>query len=227
MPLRATVSFVRCLRSSVGSSQPTWIWSRSGPTRLRPVGPDPHVYFPVDCVVAVGLVESRAGVDLIATGNEGLVGLGAVFDLPEERQWAVCRIGGRCLRIEAAALASSATEWPMLQLRMRRYAQVMTEVLLQRVLCGRLHPTLPRCATWLLQTSDRVGGLPFSLTHAVLAGMLGVRRATVSASAAALQQAGLIRYSRGQVAIIDQVELERVACPCYPAVRRLFNAVVA
>lgn len=194
---------------------------------LQRGGSGAYAYFPLDCVVAVGLVERLTGIDLIAAGNEGMIGLDAVLGSPADRRWAVCRIGGRCLRIEASVLAGSLAEWPVLQVRMRRYADAMTSLLLQRVLCGRLHPQVPRCASWLLRTSDQVGGPSFSLTHAVLAGMLGVRRATVSASAAELQQTGLISYSRGRVMILDRVGLERVACPCYSAVRDMFDAVAA
>ena len=194
---------------------------------LQRGGSSAYAYFPVDCVVAVGLVESSTGIDLIATGREGLLGLETIADSPAERRWAVCRIGGRCLRVEAVTLAESLAEWPALQLRVTRHAHAMTLVLLQRVLCARLHQRNPRCASWLLQTSDRVGRPSFDLKHAVLAGMLGVRRATVSEATAGLQRAGLIRYSRGQVGIVDRPGLEQVACPCYPAVRRMFDAVVA
>lgn len=185
-----------------------------------------HAYFPIDCVLAVGLIEHRAGVDLIAAGNEGVVGMDGEAAGPE-RRWTVCRIGGRALRIEAATLALLVAEWPVLQLRVRRHADALTKVLLQRVLCARLHPRNPRCASWLLQTSDRVGRASFDLTHRVLAEMLGVRRATVTASAADLQRAGLIGYTRGRVRIVDRAGLEHVACPCYEAVGRMFDAVVA
>lgn len=79
----------------------------------------------------------------------------------------------------------------------------------------------------MLQTSDRVGSLSFELTHSRLASMLSVRRATVSESAVALQRAGLIRYSRGRVVILDRVGLEAVACACYAAARQIFAAVLA
>jgi DNA-binding GntR family transcriptional regulator len=76
-----------------------------------------------------------------------------------------------------------------------------------------------RCARWLLATHDRVGGDSFMLTHEFLAAMLGVRRASVTVAAGMLQQAGLIRYSRGRVTIVDRDRLEEASCECYGVVR--------
>jgi CRP-like cAMP-binding protein len=89
----------------------------------------------------------------------------------------------------------------------------------QNVACNRLHTTEERCARWLLQTRDRVGADEFTLTQEFLAQMLGVRRGTVSLTAGVLQQAGVIRYTRGRITVLDPEALHEVACDCYDIVQ--------
>jgi CRP-like cAMP-binding protein len=100
-----------------------------------------------------------------------------------------------------------------------RYAQVLLEQTAQSVACNRKHEMDERCARWLLATRDRVGADGFQLTHDFLAAMLGVRRASVTLAAGMLQQAGLIRYSRGRVTVLDSERLEEASCECYGVVR--------
>ncbi len=192
-----------------------------------PDEPRPFVYFPLDCVLAIGLADGSAGVEVLATGNEGLVGLGALLGTGPDSQSVVCRVPGQCLRLETTELPQLLAGCPVLGQRVRRFGPAQVNAALQRVLCLRQHRTDACCAAWLLQLGDRVGRPSFALTQAALAGMLGVRRATVSAAAAALQQAGWIRYSRGWVTILDRAGLETAACACYAAVRRIFASVVA
>ena len=91
------------------------------------------------------------------------------------------------------------------------------------IACNRLHSAEERTARWLAQTHDRVGSDSIQITQEFLAQMLGVRRATVSVSARILQRAGLIRYSRGCVTILDRAGLRRAACDCYLTIRREFD----
>jgi hypothetical protein len=91
------------------------------------------------------------------------------------------------------------------------------------VACNAVHHVDARLARWLLQTADRVGGPIVPLTQEYLAVMLGVQRTTVSGSAAALRDLGLIRYSRGRVEVLDRSGLERKACECYAVCLRVFE----
>ena len=97
----------------------------------------------------------------------------------------------------------------------------------QSTACNRLHDVPQRCARWLLMTADRADSDEFALTHEFLAIMLGVRRATVTEAAGALQEAGLIRYARGHITLVDRPRLEAAACECYRTMRdysdRLFD----
>ena len=88
---------------------------------------------------------------------------------------------------------------------------------MQRIACNRAHGNEASCACWLLKTADRVGSDAFELTHATLATMLGVRRATVTDSLAVLQRNGAVRSKRGTVTVLDRTALAAAACDCYAA----------
>jgi CRP-like cAMP-binding protein len=86
--------------------------------------------------------------------------------------------------------------------------------------CNRLHEVNERLARWLLMTQDRVGSRELPLTQEFLGQMLGTRRSSVTVSAGALQKAGLIAYTRGNVTILDQHRLEEASCDCYGLLQR-------
>jgi CRP-like cAMP-binding protein len=106
---------------------------------------------------------------------------------------------------------------------LHRYTQAMMTFIGQNVACNRLHSADERTARWLAHTHDRVNADSFPITQEFLALMLGVRRATVSVSARILQRAGLIRYSRGRMTIVDREGLHAAACDCYGVIRRAFD----
>ena len=103
-----------------------------------------------------------------------------------------------------------------------RYARALQEQTAQSVACNRRHGIDERCARWLLMTHGRVGRDDFPLTQDFLAFIPGVRRASVTVAAGMLQQAGLIRYSRGRIAVRDRAGLEAASCECYGTVRRKY-----
>jgi CRP-like cAMP-binding protein len=106
-----------------------------------------------------------------------------------------------------------------------RYTQVHMAQMMQSAACNALHQVQQRCARWLLTTHDRMHRHDFRLSHEFLAIMLGVQRPTVSVVAANLQRAGLIKYTRGRVAILNREGLEAAACECYAVVRAHFNTL--
>src|SRR5947209_3944721 len=96
----------------------------------------------------------------------------------------------------------------------------------QAAACNRLHSNEERLSRWLLMSHDRVGVDEFAITHEFLGQMLGSRRATVTLSAGILQAAGLIRYQRGHVTILDREGLEAVACECYLVIKSALDQVI-
>src|SRR5439155_13119558 len=107
----------------------------------------------------------------------------------------------------------------------RRYVQAFVGQVAQAAACNRLHSNEERLSRWLLMSHDRVGVDEFAITHEFLGQMLGSRRATVTLSAGILQAAGLIRYQRGHVTILDRVGLEAVACECYGVIKNALDQV--
>jgi len=92
----------------------------------------------------------------------------------------------------------------------------------QTAACNRMHPVEERMSRWLLMMMDRVGQPEFAMTQEFLAQMLGVRRPTVNIAGATLQKAGLIRYARGKVTVVDRKGLEDASCECYGRIRDEF-----
>ena len=110
---------------------------------------------------------------------------------------------------------------------MERYTQALFGQISQAAACNRLHSSEERLSRWLLMSHDRVGADEFMITQEFLGQMLGARRSTVSVSAGILQRAGLIRYVRGHVTIVDRAGLEAVSCECYAVIRHELDRVVS
>ena len=106
-----------------------------------------------------------------------------------------------------------------------RYTQALFGQIAQAAACNRLHSSEERLSRWLLMSRDRVGSDQFMITQEFFAQMLGARRSTVSVSAGILQRAGLIRYARGHVTIVDRTGLEAVACECYAVIKAELDRV--
>ena len=186
-----------------------------------------HVYFPV---IGVASMINRTGdgsvVEVGTIGAEGMTGLQSVLSdvpLPSETFIQVAGHGFRA----PAAVARGAAERPGFRRVLDRYTQALLVQVAQTATCNLLHPIDERCARWLLITHDRMGGADtFDLTHEFLAFMLGVRRAGVTVAAGLLARAGIIRYARGRVTVLDRAGLEAASCECYRLVHVQFERLV-
>lgn len=193
----------------------------------RAGGPIEHVYFPQSCLISIhARMGDGVAVEIAAVGREGLVGLPIFLGGEHTPSTAFCQIPGRSSRITAQAFRAAVAASSAFNTVLLRYTQALLTQISQSVACNRAHSIEERCARWLLLTHDSVLGDSFMLTQEFLAEMLGVHRPRVSIVASTLQQAGLIRYSRGRVRVVDRAGLENAACECYGIVTREYERLL-
>jgi CRP-like cAMP-binding protein len=185
------------------------------------------VYFPIDGVVSLVTLLADGNIVEVATiGNEGMVGVPLVTGGSLAVR-AISQVGGRTLRMDASIFIAELERLPAFRKLIQRYVQALFGQISQAAACNRLHSNEERLSRWLLMSHDRVGMDAFPITHEFLGQMLGSRRATVTLSAGLLQAAGLIRYHRGRVTIVDRAGLEGVSCECYGIIKAALNRVVS
>ncbi|HEY9900852.1 MAG TPA: Crp/Fnr family transcriptional regulator [Candidatus Sericytochromatia bacterium] len=175
-----------------------------------------YVYFPHRAIVSlISTPEEGSKVEVGLVGNEGLVGIPAVLGDNIATTTAIVQREDSGMRMEASLLKTEFQRGGVLQSLLLRYTQALYALTSQNAACNRLHNLEERLARWLLLVYDRVGSNQLQLTQEFIAEMLGVRRAGVTEAANHLQQAGLIRYSRGKITILNRQKLEAASCSCY------------
>lgn len=189
--------------------------------------PIEHVYFPVDGVASLVITTADgASAEVGTIGREGLVGLPVCLGDREAPSAVYVQVPGTALRMDAGIFRSELERSPALNLTMLRYAHAFFNQVAQSAACAHLHRVEQRCCRWLLMTRDRMPSGDFLLTHEFLGMMLGVRRTTVTDVMGSLQKAGLIRYRRGHVNILDPEALRQRACECYDISRLEFDRLL-
>ncbi len=177
-----------------------------------------HVYFPLTGFISlVTVLKGHSPLEMGLIGNEGMLGGSLALGVPIVPMRAVVQGSGSSLRMTAAQLRRQLRISPVLRRALRQYLYVLMAQLSQLAACAHFHDIEPRLARWLVMTGDRAHADHFHLTHESLADMLGVRRSGVTIAAGALQLRKLIRYSRGEIHILDRKGLEAASCVCYDA----------
>jgi CRP-like cAMP-binding protein len=190
-------------------------------TLYEELQPMRDAWFPAGCVLSMLAVRAGAdsSVEVATIGAEGVLGVPLFLGAAVSPGLVFTQVQGGALRMPADAFVQAARAQPAFARVLQRYTHALMVQIAQGAACNRVHAMEQRCARWLLQTHDRVPGDAFDLTQEFLAQMLGERRAAVNQAAGQLQQAGLIRYSRGHIEVVDRPGLERAACGCYAVIR--------
>ncbi|PTD96471.1 helix-turn-helix domain-containing protein [Pseudothauera lacus] len=183
-----------------------------------------HVYFPTSGIVSmVFTTEDGSSAELAMTGKDGLVGTPLILGGETTTYMAVVQSKGSAYRLRAEIVAWELEQGGSLQQLALGYVQALMIQMAQGVVCNRHHTVDQQLCRWLLLSLDQLPGNQLDMTQELIANMLGVRREGVTEAAGKLQAAGLIRYRRGQITILDQRGLEARACECYRVVRTEYD----
>ena len=190
--------------------------------------PIKNVYFVESGVVSViGVLSDGTAVETATIGNEGMVGLQIFHGVDRTAAQCFCQIPGQVFRLSTPKFRGLIdSDNGALRQILGRYTEALFTMVGQSSACNRVHLVQQRCARWLLQSHDRMDSDEFPLTHQFLAQMLGVRRATVTEAASALQDAGAIEYSMGIIRILDRGVLEKSSCECYAIITSEFSRLL-
>jgi CRP-like cAMP-binding protein len=180
-----------------------------------------HVYFPTTSIVSLLYVmEDGASAEIAVVGNDGILGIALFMGGETTPSRAVVQSAGHGYRLKAHLLKREFSRaGPVLNLLLR-YTQALITQMAQTAVCNRHHAVEQQLCRWLLLSLDRLDSNELIMTQELIANMLGVRREGVTAAAGKLQQAGLIRYSRGRIEVLDRRALEAQSCECYAVVKR-------
>jgi CRP-like cAMP-binding protein len=186
-----------------------------------------YVYFPLTAIVSLLYVrESGASAEIAVVGNEGLVGVSLFMGGGSTPSRAVVQSAGLGCRLKAALMKEEFDKaGPVLHLLLR-YTQALITQMAQTAVCNRHHSLDQQLCRWLLLSLDRLRGAELVMTQELIGNMLGVRREGVTEGALKLQKAGLIRYSRGHITILDRPGLELRTCECYAVVKREYDRLL-
>jgi CRP-like cAMP-binding protein len=180
-----------------------------------------YVYFPTDSIVSLLYVmEDGASAEIAIVGNEGVVGIALFMGGESTPSRAVVQSAGHGYRLRAGALSAEFRQGGELQHVLLRYTQALITQMAQTAVCNRHHSVEQQLCRWLLLSLDRLRSNELTMTQELIANMLGVRREGVTEAASDLQAAGLIRYSRGKITVLDRPRLEARVCECYAVVKR-------
>ena len=191
-----------------------------GEVLCEPGDPIRSIYFPHDSLVSLlGVAEGRMTLEVGLVGREGMLGATVALGHEMAQVRAVVQRAGSASRMDSFQFRTEFARNPSLQRVLYRYTDTLLAQAIQIAVCSRFHVLEARLARSLLITRDRLQSEKFHLTHEFLAHALGVRRVGVTKAASALQQQGLIIYSRGNIEILDVVGLTAASCKCYEIVK--------
>ena len=186
-----------------------------------------HVYFPMTSIVSLLYVmEDGASAEIAVVGNEGMLGISLFMGGETTPSHAVVQSAGHGVRLKAQLLKEEFARFGPLMHLLLRYTQALITQMAQTAVCNRHHSVDQQLCRWLLLSLDRLATNELSMTQELIANMLGVRREGVTEAAGKLQDAGLIRYQRGRITVLDRPGLEARSCECYRVVKTEFDRLL-
>jgi CRP-like cAMP-binding protein len=165
------------------------------------------------------VMENGASAEIAVTGNEGLIGVSLFMGGGSTPSRAIVQSAGHAYRLGSEVLKREFERGRHLQHLLLRYTQALITQMAQTAVCNRHHTVEQQLCRWLLLSLDRLSSNEIHMTQELIANMLGVRREGVTEAAGRLQEAGLIHYQRGQIAVLDRPRLEQQVCECYAVVK--------
>ncbi len=194
---------------------------RLGEILYEPGGQLQHAYFPTTAIVSLHYVtESGASAETAGVGNEGVVGISLFMGGDTTPSSAVVQTAGHAYRLAGRLLKQEFNRGGLMKGLLLRYTQALITQMIQTAACYRHHSVEQQLCRWLLLTLDRIPSGELVMTQELVASMLGVRREGITEAAGNLQRAGLIRYRRGHISVLERVGLETLSCECYAVVKK-------
>ncbi|MBU3618774.1 Crp/Fnr family transcriptional regulator [Polynucleobacter sp. JS-Fieb-80-E5] len=179
-----------------------------------------YVYFPTTAIVSLLYeMEDGSSAEIAIVGNEGVVGISIFMGGESTPSRAVVQSAGHGYRIKSGLLLEAFNRSEAFMHLLLRYTQALITQMSQTAVCNRHHTLDQQLCRWLLLSQDRLPSNEVIMTQGLIANMLGVRREGVTEAACRLQKAGLIKYARGHITILDRTGLERRTCECYKVVK--------
>ena len=192
-----------------------------GQVLCEPGSAPAHVVFPTTAVVSL-LYMTRDGesVEFAVVGNDGVVGISLFMGGHATPSQAVVQSAGHAWRLPASAVMDEVHRTGPVLAMLLRYTEALIAQVVQTAACNRFHTIDQQLCRRLLLGLDRASSDRLVMTQEAVAGMLGVRREGVTAAALKLQRAGVIRYTRGRIEVLDRAGLEERSCECYAVGRK-------
>jgi CRP-like cAMP-binding protein len=205
-----------------------WVEMPLGDVLYESGGRLQYVFFPTTSIVSILYVlTDGAPTEIAAVGNEGMLGISTFMGGETTPSRAVVQSAGFGYRLKVQLLKQEFDRGGPLFRLLLRYTQALMSQMTQMAVCNRHHSLDQQLCRRLLFSLDRLPTDSMVMTQELLANTLGVRREGVTAAAGNLQRAGLIRYSRGRIEILDRQGLEAAVCECYAVVKLEFNRLLS
>lgn len=186
------------------------------------------VYFPAGAIVShLSVLEDGRTAEIAIVGGEGVTGIPFVIGGATSLSRTLVEQSGIAYRLGAAPLKDEFARAGSVQQLLLRYTQSLLTQMAMTAVCNRHHSVEQQLCRRLLMTLDHLPSAKILITQELTAQALGVRRESVTAAAGKLQRAGLIRYGRGQVTVLDRPGVRSRSCECYAVVKCVSDSLLA